>query len=378
VIPANELFVERLNQLAIGVEQADRLDVLPVALALRQLLLDAEPLVHQLNRPPVALRLRFTVNKEANTPGVAEPVFSFPGLAMDPNTFVSVAGTEELKLDEFLTYPVVKADSGDVTVHDLIDYLCHKAGAVHYVADRSREETVVRQLDSYGWPLVASAVMGVVRVVLVGLTPLRDAVWRPPAGIPLFGAYRSLPGAWIWVRGDGTYRRTDLNYSLAAGFTFAAAFKLGADQEPGDHCLYELGTPNRAATRFSLIQLSPSGFGCRFSIDDANVLRVDLPASDVQTLQQSGAVLVAELVVEPGSTKLVLSLNRQKVGSAVANIGIQSREVTLQTLGASLEGTKFCTGAIGELLLIERGLTSSEREAVTRYLRMTLRSSVPS
>jgi hypothetical protein len=378
VIPVTELFVERLNQLAGGVEQADRLDVLPVALALRQLLLDSEPLIHQVNRPPVALRIRFCVNKDSSTPGLPKPVFSFPGLAMDPNSFVSTAGTEDLNLDQFLRHRVVTADWGDVTVHDLIDYLCHRAGAVHFVADQSRGEIIVRQLDSYGWTMVSNATMAVVRVVLIALTPLRDAVWRPPDTLPLFGGYGKRPGGWLWVRGNEAYNRTVLQDSLGGGFTFAAALELGEDQGPGEHCLYEIGTPGRIASRFAMIHHSPDSFGCRFRLDDENVISVDVPRTSLRARMTTGGVVIAELTLEPGSTKLTLSVDGQTVGSAALSMDVRSRDVTLQTLGANLEGANPCTAAIGELLLIERGLTTAERWDLTRYLRMVLRAPVPS
>ena len=378
MIPTDELFVERLHQLARGVHQQDSLDVLPVAAALRQLLLDESPLVHQVNRL-ARVRLRFRVNKQPdNTPGVPEPAISFPGHGMDPNTVQFQTGTQELTLDEFLRHPVVTTKWGDVSVHELIDYLCHKAGAVHHDTKRSSEdvglETVFAAMDQFGLQPMVIAMEAIARDVLVALAPLRDAVWRPPAELPLFSHYRQLPGGKLWVPGDGRYLSTGLSYSLKQGFTFAAALDLMPSGGEGERYLYELGVPGQKAPRLSLVHQSPSSLSFRFRATEEHELSIGLPPQAVRVFQERGAVLIAEAQFEPSDVTLTLSVGAVRVMRESMKAVIDAQPLTLQTLGASLEGTGHLAASIGELVLVERPLTDVERAALARYLGISQRA----
>jgi hypothetical protein len=81
---------------------------------------------------------------------------------------------------------VMVVNGEQVTVHHLIDQLAHIEGAVHRSDPRDRRAAVLseaaRQLFIGGLPAGIRQIQAIARVVLRGLTPLRDAV-RNSAGV---------------------------------------------------------------------------------------------------------------------------------------------------------------------------------------------------
>ena len=378
MITIEELFVEHLNILAQGVHQQDKLDALPIAAALRQLLLDASPLIHQVNRK-TRLRLRFRVNRQpANTLGIPAPIIELSGHALDPNTIQFQTGTEDLSLEEFLRFPVAKTKWGDVSVHELVDYLCHKAGAVH--RDRARTlddqglEAVFGALEGIQIQPLVSVMEAIVRVVLVALLPLRDAVWRPPKSLPIFAHYRQPPGRRGMLAADGGHLVSNLDYRFRNGFAVAAVLTVPRATGEQDRYVYEIGTPRVSAPRVSLLITASGQFVFRVRPSDSHEIAVSLPHAVLQKLMRNGLTLIAEVRFEPQPLVVSLFDGARKVAEESARMPLQPASIQLQTLGASLEGEGRCAIVFHDLVLIESTLTTEERAGLTRFLEVPTRA----
>ncbi len=185
----DELFVRRFDDLADGLRARDDYERLKVAAGLRQMLLDESPLVHQANRSR-RLKLRFRVNKTRDHSHLpVQPDVLFHAHGLDPTVFQVLEGTRELKLEEFLGHPLVETPQGAISIADLIRYGANKAGGVHL--DPARDESDARleaafgRMAAFGVHAIAIALQTITRITLAALKPLRDAIVRLPATLPL-------------------------------------------------------------------------------------------------------------------------------------------------------------------------------------------------
>lgn len=152
---------------------------------LRMLLLDKQPLLHQVNAPR-KFDVRFRIvrtGRSAYTKAVLDlkpmmwavadgiaPAFARPGSGP----------IESVGLEAFLHERVMIYRGEDVTIRDLIDHLANVAGGVHagkardphnLALNQMSDEIMLGGLDSPIWCL-----RGVAAVVVDALTPLRDAI----------------------------------------------------------------------------------------------------------------------------------------------------------------------------------------------------------
>ncbi len=183
----DELFLHVYDDLVKHVSQPQpfsEYQMLGVARLIRQLLLDGPSSVAlQVNRRESRRhKLRFTVNNwsvndyPAHLP---QPVIMLnPGLS--PASFRVAAGTRDLNLDQFLSWPVVKVRDVSYTVHALIDMCAHVFGGVH---SRDPETADEEALAALGAQLQVEGVQSVIyllgpigEIVLNGLAPLARAI----------------------------------------------------------------------------------------------------------------------------------------------------------------------------------------------------------
>lgn len=166
-------------------EPVSEYDLLGAAALLRQLLLDGNPLMHQVNRER-RLPLRFEVNNNRPEfpPDLPQPDVHLILDGIAPTLATVTAGTVEVKLDGFLAWPLMLINGEAVDVHRLIDHVAHVLGAVHAgepasATDRALAEaagSVVR--DLVGGNIAIRGLRGIGEVTLAGLRPLYEAVVR--------------------------------------------------------------------------------------------------------------------------------------------------------------------------------------------------------
>jgi len=176
------LFVRTLDQLGEGADTADEYVATRSAGLLRQLLLDAQPLVHALNREH-HLKLRFTVTDHPLLRKAVEDDKPVVRLVMDgvfPETAPPGYGLRTLSLDDWLAHSAGSYRGAEFSVADVIRYLANVAGGIHAgipTADTDHGLVALAGiLTVQGMSGVARTIRGIVRVTLAGLQPLREAV----------------------------------------------------------------------------------------------------------------------------------------------------------------------------------------------------------
>jgi hypothetical protein len=183
VVNADEMFLKTLDELEQRLRVgAPEYDVLMSAASLRKLLLDGEPLVHRVNRER-RLRIRFRANCGGPPAHVIEdhPTYWSIHDGFDPETGHSRSrAPSELRLEEMLRCVVMLVDGENMSVHDLIDFCAHIEGAVHVGKPKTPKEKaqalVAEEIRVGGMPPSTQSLLAIGRVVVHGLTALRDEI----------------------------------------------------------------------------------------------------------------------------------------------------------------------------------------------------------
>jgi hypothetical protein len=179
VVHPDRLFLETLADLEKrAATDGTEYEALMIAALLRKLVLDAHPLVDEVNRR-YRLKVRYRIN-DTKPPAVPGHLVAWNALdGLDPET----AGSPEPKvvsIDGLLRQSVMISDGHVYTVRDLISHQANAAGAVHVGPGRGAAASALRQnelsREEAEWPMQAWNLRSIARVVLAGLRELRDAV----------------------------------------------------------------------------------------------------------------------------------------------------------------------------------------------------------
>jgi hypothetical protein len=183
----DRLFLETLDDLETRTRQdASEYDLLRAAALLRELLVDESPLAHQV-KGATGAPLRFRLRMKTPEPGSGFEMW----LGLDPDTSSDVP-IREVGLQEFLGTPLVFLPSSKITVRQVVTLAANVRGGVH----RGRPKDPAHQafenfrlkLRHGDMPLELLLVVGIAKVALAGLEPLRlvarDRSPGPTARIP--------------------------------------------------------------------------------------------------------------------------------------------------------------------------------------------------
>jgi hypothetical protein len=96
----------------------------------------------------------------------------------DPATAVIAPAPVQMKRDALLSQMVLVYRGQELTVRDLIDYVAHVAGGVHFKAPKSDQQAAAHALATQiavgGYPAGTRTLLAVGRVVVRGLEPLEE------------------------------------------------------------------------------------------------------------------------------------------------------------------------------------------------------------
>lgn len=95
----------------------------------------------------------------------------------NPETTILRAEPKEVKRDELLSHLVIVSEGQFITVKDLIPYVSHVAGGVHFGPPKDEKEKALHSLATQmyvtGNPAGTRTLLAIRRVVSKGLQPLR-------------------------------------------------------------------------------------------------------------------------------------------------------------------------------------------------------------
>ena len=164
-------------------EEDDEYEILMAAGLLRKLLLDGSRLVDQVNRHrKIPIRMHIAMRGPKSPVGDPDPVLWALPSGLEPSTAGNEPGVQiaEVDLTRFLMRPVSVYAGTTATVHDLIDYYAHVAGAVHSGEPGSNIERALKELEKMTWteglPLSLEILRSIGAITVTAMEPLVTAI----------------------------------------------------------------------------------------------------------------------------------------------------------------------------------------------------------
>lgn len=168
------LFLHTIDELRERLaRRGNEYDLMKIATLLRQLLLDREPLVDQVNRNH-QLKITFVTTLPASMSN--EDLPDPPPLGGPPGW----GGSKTVTKDAFLNRFAVWIKPHEYTVKDVILNVAHIKGAVHAGRPRNAKEAELaatsNQVRTFGLDSSVYALLGIGQAVLRGLEPLYQKI----------------------------------------------------------------------------------------------------------------------------------------------------------------------------------------------------------
>jgi hypothetical protein len=370
----DELFVRRYDDLSNGLGARDDYERVKLAAGLRQMLLDESPLVHQANRER-RLKFRFRVNNVGDSSALPiKPDLLFHAHGLDPDRFQVSGGTRELKLDQFLTHPLIEAPDGVVRIADVIRFAANKAGGVHLDPTRDAEEArldaAMDRIAGLGVHPLAIALETITRISLAALRPLRDAIVKLPADLPLFAHYKLDRGGAIRFEGLGQFLETNFTQDFAKGFSWNAVIRIMRQGEPGLRTIYEIGNLNGDPPQLSIAMNERGALIASAEVATDMRLTVEAEGYDKSPLFDRFAYIGVDLCYGHTGVELALYLNAKRSAADSREGAFSARSLTRHTIGSRLDGQQSATYEIRELVLATRCPSAEERSSLANYMWM--------
>ena len=176
------LFIKTLGDIEKKMKSHDEYEILMISGLLRKLLLDGNPLIHQVNKSR-KLKISFTVNDRKPPVGNKSLVFWSIEDGFDPDTSVPhLTKPVEVNKDQLLRRQIMIINGEMITVLDLIKFLSNVQGGVHAGKPENIKEATLKEAQRYlgigGLPAGIRSILSISRVIIKGLEPLRTVVTK--------------------------------------------------------------------------------------------------------------------------------------------------------------------------------------------------------
>jgi hypothetical protein len=177
---AKTLFLERCKQVEILMQSHKEIDLLDLAAGLRQLILDGDSLIHQVNRDH-RVRLAFVVG-EFRSPVDAYVTIASLEDGLNPDTRPPGSPSKEVNLNGFIGHVVLYLNGHGHSVRDIIKHASDAAGGVHR-SDNPREQhkKIAEYSAGFGIGGLLAAIrqlQAIARVTIKGLRPLIEMLQK--------------------------------------------------------------------------------------------------------------------------------------------------------------------------------------------------------
>lgn len=180
------LFLRTLDDVEARLRSHDAYEVLYLSALLRKLLLDGGiSLIDQVNKP-YRFKIRFTI-ADPDTPYARlalsrNPEFFSIADGIDPDAKFPNAKVVSRTRDQFFQTPVLYVRGQPCSIRDLILFEANIMGAVHAGSPQTDKEKAIASIQQFyslgGLPLALRQMLSIAKIVLVSVSPLRDAVRR--------------------------------------------------------------------------------------------------------------------------------------------------------------------------------------------------------
>jgi len=177
----DQIFVKTLEDIEKRMQSKDSYEILMISGLLRKLLLDDNPLIHQVNQNQ-RLKITFTIN-DRQPPIDKSLTYWWIQDGLDPNTSVPhLTKPLIVSIDKLLKRQIMILKGEIITVLDLIKFLSNIQGGVHLGLPKNSKEATLKEVEGCfgigGLQPGIRSILSISRVVVEGLRPLKTAVTK--------------------------------------------------------------------------------------------------------------------------------------------------------------------------------------------------------
>jgi len=174
------LFLRTLDDLAEKVKSSDPYDLLAISAILRKLLLDGDPLVHQVNKIR-RIKLFFFIGLPPDFSSQIPKISNWSIQdGFDPETGRPGRPTATVTMDGLLSAKILMLNRKIFTVRDIIKFEANIKGGIHAGQPKEQSEYEIdyaaKYISMFGERFSLHQMRSMGRVVLQGLSPLKEAI----------------------------------------------------------------------------------------------------------------------------------------------------------------------------------------------------------
>lgn len=177
-----KVYLNILNELRERLEKRTEYDVLKTSGLIRQLLIDRNSLINQINKIyrikiKYIVQKRFEFPKPATLPDGSQPQILFQSIFILPGESTSV---EELLLQDFLKYELLYYEEKGFSVLDIIKICANKYGGIHFDDVKKESDLTLdhlnRNLIFNNSSSVLQSMHDIAQICLIALKPLEEII----------------------------------------------------------------------------------------------------------------------------------------------------------------------------------------------------------
>lgn len=367
-IPAQELFVLTVNELATYSSATSVRDALRAAFLLRRLLLDRDRLVDQANQGR-RHKISFTVSSMArrslyeNNP-IGPPLAAM--IALDPS--VTPSDTISVTRKKFLGLPAIQVRDSILSVRDVVSMAANEGGGVHLAPSQSHEFKVVSSQMPLIGSMLPKVVSAISRIVCHGMAGLRnDIIGSPPQEDGLC-RYEAPFGGEIELERKTWFHTDDMSEKPLRGMHLAAMINIDRKQGARERVIYEIGGKSMESARLRLGVLP--GRRLVWSLRRKGRRLVSAVSAD-RLAAGAYNIIHAIAAIEGRGATLKIMGGQTKIGCASRRTRVEEVPVHRQVIGADWNGNNGAAFSIKAMAMYRRPLDEEEQWRLGRYMYLS-------
>jgi len=361
------IFIRALNDIEKKVLGGEKYNIVKAAGVLRQLLLDASPLAHLVNKT-FRIKFEFIVVTLPERKCIHNELDVF---LINRNSYPALVKTHEVNLSAFLKTNIISIKELNYSVNEIIDYICHVRSGIH---SRSAKTDKELKLDTaLNDELIANIFSEIAVIVYTGLSGLRLAIINKhrktiPCHSELIQHFKADDNDEIkWVFNGKGHLSNCININMLKGFTLGLALNVHWQKDREKQYIYTIGESKDKYPRLEISIVDSCKLLIEIKLGEINSLYGEPLSLDNRDYLNKYFILLVEI---SENLTLTVRINNKKISSVnTGSYNILKWVGNKQIIAADIT-EKNCTASfkLREILVLNKELSNTDRKLIQDYM----------